>query len=171
MSQVAHREPNSAGRTHAGKTKFINKKTALNFEVVHRSQRDPLAADAEAPQFVLKSIETGQNKKGKDRKVRFQADDGLPSVEELMKRTYLDDFADEVEEYTKEDYELGEYNFPDDGYDYAKHLKEVSHFLRHAFGPQFLTMLSFVNSLAVVAMSMKTYRQERRSAKNLKASP
>lgn len=34
--QVPHRAPNPAGRSHAGKTKFINKKTALNFEVVHR---------------------------------------------------------------------------------------------------------------------------------------
>merc|ERR1711871_1107046 len=86
---VPHRAPNPAGRTHAGKTKFINKKTALNFEVVHRSQRDPLAADADAPQFVLKSIEVGQNKKGRDRKVRFDDDEEGPSEYELMKRAMM----------------------------------------------------------------------------------
>lgn len=36
-----------------GSKKFIDKKKATTFHVVHRSQRDPLAADEKAPQHVL----------------------------------------------------------------------------------------------------------------------
>lgn len=33
--------------------KFIDKKNAVTFHLVHRSQQDPLAADEKAPQKVL----------------------------------------------------------------------------------------------------------------------
>ena len=39
------------------KTKFIDKKNAVSFRLVHRSQRDPLAADDEAPQHVLQPLD------------------------------------------------------------------------------------------------------------------
>lgn len=35
------------------KKSFIEKKKAVTFHLVHRSQRDPLAADEKAPQHVL----------------------------------------------------------------------------------------------------------------------
>ena len=35
------------------KKKFIDKKNAVTFHLVHRSQRDPLQADDDAPQHVL----------------------------------------------------------------------------------------------------------------------
>ncbi len=35
------------------KKQFINKKNAVTFHLVHRSQRDPLQADEDAPQRVL----------------------------------------------------------------------------------------------------------------------
>ncbi|XP_019720074.1 protein LTV1 homolog [Hippocampus comes] len=38
---------------HRKKKSFIEKKKALTFHLVHRSQRDPLAADEKAPQHVL----------------------------------------------------------------------------------------------------------------------
>lgn len=38
---------------HKTKKKFIDKKKAVTFQLVHRSQKDPLAADDEAPQRVL----------------------------------------------------------------------------------------------------------------------
>ncbi|XP_026118650.1 protein LTV1 homolog [Carassius auratus] len=38
---------------HKKKKAFINKKSALSFHLVHRSQKDPLAADETAPQHVL----------------------------------------------------------------------------------------------------------------------
>uniref|UniRef100_A0A3Q2YJQ3 Protein LTV1 homolog n=1 Tax=Hippocampus comes TaxID=109280 RepID=A0A3Q2YJQ3_HIPCM len=40
-------------RPHRKKKSFIEKKKALTFHLVHRSQRDPLAADEKAPQHVL----------------------------------------------------------------------------------------------------------------------
>ncbi|XP_062400207.1 protein LTV1 homolog [Sardina pilchardus] len=38
---------------HKKKRSFIDKKNAVSFHLVHRSQRDPLAADEKAPQHVL----------------------------------------------------------------------------------------------------------------------
>ncbi|XP_031417993.1 protein LTV1 homolog isoform X2 [Clupea harengus] len=38
---------------HKKKKSFIDKKSAVSFHLVHRSQRDPLAADEKAPQHVL----------------------------------------------------------------------------------------------------------------------
>jgi len=74
--------------------------------------------------MVLKSVETGQITRGRGRKVRFGDDEG-PSEYEMMKQAAMDDIKNEVAAYTKKDYALGEYNFPQDGYDYSKHLKEV----------------------------------------------
>ncbi|KAG4092435.1 hypothetical protein H8356DRAFT_1703364 [Neocallimastix lanati (nom. inval.)] len=50
-----------------GKKPFIDKKTARHYEVVHRSQRDPLLADENASKFVLKQVAPSLNllKKGK----------------------------------------------------------------------------------------------------------
>lgn len=41
-----------------GKKKFIDKKNAVTFRLVHRSQQDPLVADENAPQRVLQPIES-----------------------------------------------------------------------------------------------------------------
>ena len=55
-------------KPHRKKKPFIEKKKAVSFHLVHRSQRDPLAADETAPQRVLlppKKIydeECGQNR-------------------------------------------------------------------------------------------------------------
>ena len=40
-------------KPHRKKRPFIEKKKAVSFHLVHRSQRDPLAADETAPQRVL----------------------------------------------------------------------------------------------------------------------
>ncbi|KAI0225500.1 hypothetical protein LSAT2_023746 [Lamellibrachia satsuma] len=40
------------------KKKFIDKKSSVTFHLVHRSQRDPLQADDEAPQHVLMPLQT-----------------------------------------------------------------------------------------------------------------
>uniref|UniRef100_A0A8B9K366 Protein LTV1 homolog n=1 Tax=Astyanax mexicanus TaxID=7994 RepID=A0A8B9K366_ASTMX len=40
-------------KPHRKKKPFINKKNAVTFHLVHRSQKDPLAADEKAPQHVL----------------------------------------------------------------------------------------------------------------------
>lgn len=44
------------------KKKFIDKKKAVTFSLVHRSQQDPLAADQDAPQMVLVPVETPSEK-------------------------------------------------------------------------------------------------------------
>lgn len=40
-------------KPHRKKKSFISKKNAVSFHLVHRSQKDPLAADEKAPQHVL----------------------------------------------------------------------------------------------------------------------
>jgi len=46
-----------------GKRKpFIDKKNAITFKLVHRSQRDPLAADNDAPQLILHEVGTAQQR-------------------------------------------------------------------------------------------------------------
>lgn len=39
------------------KKPFIDKKNAHSYKLVHRSQRDPLVVDEEAPQFLLKPLD------------------------------------------------------------------------------------------------------------------
>lgn len=49
------------------KKKFIDRKKAVTFNLVHRSQRDPLAADETAPQRVLVPVSANiPQKKEKD---------------------------------------------------------------------------------------------------------
>lgn len=43
--------------------KFIDKKNAVTFNLVHRSQKDPLAADESAPQRVLVPISAKPEKR------------------------------------------------------------------------------------------------------------
>jgi len=90
------------------KKKFIDKKTALNYEVVHRDQRDPLTADENAAQNLLKPIDVQQKKK-----VQFEE----ISEEEHRRRQYSAMKAALREE-------MSEYNFPTDGYDYNQHIRE-----------------------------------------------
>lgn len=46
------------------KKRFIDKKNAVTFHLVHRSQQDPLVADETAPQHVLvESTQPSQNHK------------------------------------------------------------------------------------------------------------
>lgn len=93
------------------KKKFIDKKNALNFEVVHRDQRDPLTADENAPQMLLKQVDLRQKKT-----VKFDIED----PEERRRAEYRAMKA----ALRNDDYELGAYAFPQDGYDYSQHLRE-----------------------------------------------
>lgn len=43
--------------------KFIDKKKAITFHVVHRSQHDPLIVDEKAPQHVLVPVNTETSSK------------------------------------------------------------------------------------------------------------
>merc|ERR1712166_1190412 len=100
-----------AGAKMVKKKKFIDKKTALNYEMVHRDQRDPLTADDNAAQNLLKPIDLEQKKK----KVQFGEE---LSREEHARREYQ-----AMKAALRDD--MSEYNFPTDGYDYAQHMKEA----------------------------------------------
>ncbi|XP_070555780.1 LOW QUALITY PROTEIN: protein LTV1 homolog [Ptychodera flava] len=51
--------------------KFIDKKKAANFQLVHRSQRDPLQADDESSQHVLRPVESADEDKRKDEQRQY----------------------------------------------------------------------------------------------------
>nr|CAG4637137.1 EOG090X08PQ [Ceriodaphnia reticulata]SVE73027.1 EOG090X08PQ [Ceriodaphnia reticulata] len=83
--------------------KFIDKKNAVTFNLVHRSQKDPLAADEEAPQRVLVPIALKPDK---------------PAASSITPKPK--DLAKQKEEEAK----LG--IFYDDDYDYLQHLRDVT---------------------------------------------
>ncbi|KAG5278430.1 hypothetical protein AALO_G00098910 [Alosa alosa] len=56
---------------HKKKRSFIDKKNAVSFHLVHRSQRDPLAADEKAPQHVLLPATKVEAEKRRDEQREF----------------------------------------------------------------------------------------------------
>ncbi|KAK2909320.1 hypothetical protein QQF64_000556 [Cirrhinus molitorella] len=56
---------------HRKKKPFINKKNAVSFHLVHRSQKDPLAADEKAPQHVLLPAAKVEVEKRKEEQRKF----------------------------------------------------------------------------------------------------
>ncbi|XP_060609479.2 protein LTV1 homolog [Anolis sagrei] len=56
---------------HRRKKPFIEKKKAVTFHVVHRSQRDPLAADDTAPQRVLLPAQKGDEEKRREEQRKY----------------------------------------------------------------------------------------------------
>lgn len=56
---------------HRKKKAFINKKSAVSFHLVHRSQKDPLAADETAPQHVLLPAAKVEVEKRKEEQRKF----------------------------------------------------------------------------------------------------
>ncbi|XP_051241119.1 protein LTV1 homolog [Dicentrarchus labrax] len=56
---------------HRKKKSFIEKKKAVTFHLVHRSQRDPLAADEKAPQHVLLPATKGEVEKRREEQREF----------------------------------------------------------------------------------------------------
>ena len=109
-------------RAQGKKKQFIDRSadSTAHFHVVHRSQRDPKAADADAPQRVLAPAEIGQRKGASER--------GSQSTRAWLEEQDLGGFdeASEVPPPTtqqREDYaDLG---FGQDGYDYGQHLREI----------------------------------------------
>ena len=70
------------------KRKPFNKKNSVTFKLVHRSQHDPLAADASAPQFVLQECKSARSREEQARYGVYYDDDydymqHLMSVDEL----------------------------------------------------------------------------------------
>ncbi|XP_026215201.1 protein LTV1 homolog isoform X1 [Anabas testudineus] len=56
---------------HRKKKSFIEKKKAVTFHLVHRSQRDPLAADEKAPQHVLLPATKAETEKRREEQRKF----------------------------------------------------------------------------------------------------
>ncbi|XP_028653136.1 protein LTV1 homolog [Erpetoichthys calabaricus] len=70
---------------HRKKKRFIDKKNAVTFHLVHRSQRDPLAADETAPQHVLLPARKAdvENRKEEQRKYGVFFDDDYDYLQHL----------------------------------------------------------------------------------------
>nr|CAG4634884.1 EOG090X08PQ [Alona affinis] len=85
--------------------KFIDKKNAVTFNLVHRSQKDPLAADETAPQRVLVPISL------KSEKTSAEGPSGSKAVRDPSKQK-------------EEQVKFG--IFYEDDYDYLQHLRDVT---------------------------------------------
>ncbi|KAH7973472.1 hypothetical protein HPB49_001439 [Dermacentor silvarum] len=83
--------------------KFIDKKNAVTFQLVHRSQKDPLQADETAPKHVLLEKRTGRPFTGDDRPGHVPASDEKRKEEQRKFGIYFDD-----------------------DYNYLQHLKDVN---------------------------------------------
>ena len=94
------------------KKSFINRKTAQNFHVVHRSQRELLALGEGASEFVLMPV--GPAKAAPDAGADEPAEAMGIGLEEAM--------AD-IDVLAEEDH-VNEMGLPNDGYDYTRHVKE-----------------------------------------------
>eukprot|EP00735_Rhodelphis_limneticus_P008904 TRINITY_DN2374_c0_g1::TRINITY_DN2374_c0_g1_i1::g.20827::m.20827 TRINITY_DN2374_c0_g1::TRINITY_DN2374_c0_g1_i1::g.20827 ORF type:complete len:550 (+),score=182.49,sp/Q6NSQ7/LTV1_MOUSE/31.52/2e-31,LTV/PF04180.9/1.2e-08,LTV/PF04180.9/1.4e+04,LTV/PF04180.9/2.6e+02,LTV/PF04180.9/0.054 TRINITY_DN2374_c0_g1_i1:99-1748(+) len=178
-----------------GKKKFIDKKNAVKFQLVHRSQNDPLFEDNATTQYVLKPLPPSnlRNKENPHERIRFQGpefeyitpEDTLSEATRLRRAGIEDDYEYDdddlldqlVAEGLEEDGESGDddnddgsgegqfsdadendekpsgsraagkprvvtlasrpkaansdFGFPEDGYDYLKHLKPIGagHFI------------------------------------------
>ena len=124
---ITHPNPRvRCNRRSQGKKKpFIDKNNSAHFHLVHRSQRDPLAADPEAPQRVLQPAETGQRRGGSQAASQvssrawlaeqdlggFEISDPSAAAGTGAGPSSGEDFSD-----------LG---FGNDGYDYGQHLREI----------------------------------------------
>lgn len=79
------------------KTPFIDKKNAVSFHLVHRSQQDPLAADDEAPQHVLQHIPKNELEKVKEEEREFGVfyEDDYNYIQHLKDRNVVEhDWSD-----------------------------------------------------------------------------
>jgi len=76
--------PKPKNKKHA----FIDKKNAVSFQLIHRSQQDPLAADADANQMVLQPIM--QKVKEEEREFGVFFDDEYNYLQHLKDRTKVE---------------------------------------------------------------------------------
>lgn len=104
--------------------KFIDKKKAANFHLVHRSHRDPLINDPESSSRVLKYIPPTNSKStvpGSSKDLTAAAGSKGPITRSALEET-VD--VDAVRENEGEAAEYGIY-FDDTDYDYMQHLRSV----------------------------------------------
>ena len=104
------------------KKKFIDPATAAHFHLVHRSQRDPKAADPEAPQRVLAALpETGNQAR---KSVR-----GTQSTRAILQEQDLEGFDEAVDDPLEAAAihaldGINELGLPA-GYDYEQHMRPI----------------------------------------------
>eukprot|EP00833_Pecoramyces_ruminatium_P001893 jgi/Orpsp1_1/1175925/evm.model.c7180000055744.1 len=86
-----------------GKKPFIDKKTARHYEVVHRSQRDPLLADENASKFVLKQVAPSLNLLKKGKYELRPEDDEIGYVEDFSENEAYYDYESVDDEFSETD--------------------------------------------------------------------
>ncbi|BFZ59340.1 Protein ltv1 [Saitoella coloradoensis] len=96
-----------------GKKGFINKKTAQTFQLVHRSQRDPLIHDEDASAMVFKPLDAPNVKKGA---AAVKTKDDLEA-----------ELGEEASHVRGNEGEAANYGilYDDTEYDYMQHVREV----------------------------------------------
>lgn len=100
------------------KKQWINKKTASTFRVVHRNYQDPLWGTENRSDFVLEPVPNlNALKKGIPQ----------PTIEDAEKLFFDKSNPSNVltNDDNEEEISIEAYGFPDDGYDYSKHLKPM----------------------------------------------
>ncbi|KAL1441048.1 hypothetical protein MTO96_008800 [Rhipicephalus appendiculatus] len=102
--------------------KFIDKKNAVTFQLVHRSQKDPLQADETAPKHVLLEKRTGQAVHWR-RQTRATIDESLAESRIFITLKNMQVPASD-DKRKEEQRKYGIYF--DDDYNYLQHLKDVN---------------------------------------------
>ena len=97
------------------KKKFIDKKSAVKFKVVHRSQYDPLIADQDAPKYVLVPVAGDVGRA--DEFVNYGPGGGEDHDG--------DEHDGEGNRYSRLEKQAQYGIYYDDDYDYMQHLKEA----------------------------------------------
>ncbi|KAJ8925295.1 hypothetical protein NQ315_009124 [Exocentrus adspersus] len=83
------------------KFKKINKQNAVTFQLVHRSQQDPLVASEDAPQRILLPVENKNTKKSREEELEQQHKYGIFYDDESNYLQYLKDVKDNQMEWPK----------------------------------------------------------------------
>ncbi|CAG2119350.1 unnamed protein product, partial [Medioppia subpectinata] len=85
--------------------KIFDKKSSVKFKLVHRSQRDPLAADESAPQMVFLDINEDKDRKDEQKKYGVYYDDNYDYLQHLRDVEPLSEWQpiEEKTEKTKSD--------------------------------------------------------------------
>jgi len=82
------------------KKPFIDKKNAVSFHLIHRSQQDPLAADEDAPQMLLQPVDEKKKKEQREFGVFF--DDDYNYMQHLKDRKLVEHDWSEADRFILE---------------------------------------------------------------------
>ncbi|CAG2172558.1 unnamed protein product [Oppiella nova] len=97
-----------------GRRKGFDKKSSVKFKLVHRSQRDPLAADESAPQMVFVDINEDNERKEEQKKYGIYFDDNYDYLQHIRDVDPLTEWqpVEEREKSKKSDLQLPSSLFP-----------------------------------------------------------